>query len=408
MKRENPKLFYKMFKKRKRHDNASLTADDFKSFFEQLMKSNTEILGLDSDVDSDEYMFEELDHDIQIDEVLNEIKNLKTDKATGLDGIMNEIFISCKHILSPVLTKLFNKIMNSGHYPTSWSKGIVIPIHKKGSKTDVNNYRPITLLNHVAKLFTSLVNSRLMLWSEHNNIVTDAQLGFRPGCGTVDAIFLLHALITSYISKNKRLYCCFVDYTKAFDSIQHYHLWRRLSKVGVNGKLFTVIKSMYDDVKSCSRLNNEYSDFYKSFKGLIQGDALSPLIFSLFINDIELELMNSDCSSLQIQDINLFLLMYADDTVLLAETPENLQMLLDSLHIYTEKWGLKVNTVNSKIVVFRSSWHMYETEHWTYNNENIEVLNTFRYLGLCLNYNGKFNITHKKCWLRKRKKLCFA
>ena len=229
---------------------------------------------------------------------------------------MHEIFISCKHILSPVLTKLFNKIMNSGHYPTSWSKGIVIPIHKKGSKTDVNNYRPITLLNHVAKLFTSLVNSRLMLWSEHNNIVTDAQLGFRPGCGTVDAIFLLHALITSYINKNKRLYCCFVDYTKAFDSIQHYHLWRRLSKVGVNGKLFTVIKSMYDDVKSCIRLNNEYSDFYKSFKGLIQGDALSPLIFSLFINDIELELMNSDCPSLQIQDINLFLLMYADDTVL--------------------------------------------------------------------------------------------
>ena len=117
MKRENPKLFYKMFKKRKRHDNASLTVDDFKSFFEQLMKSNTEIPGLDSDVDSDEYTFEELDHDIQIDEVLNEIKKLKTDKATGLDGIMNEIFISCKDILSPVLTKLFNKIMNSGHYP---------------------------------------------------------------------------------------------------------------------------------------------------------------------------------------------------------------------------------------------------------------------------------------------------
>ena len=105
--------------------------------------------------------------------------------------------------------------------------------------------------------------------------------------------------------------------------------------------------------------------------------------------------MNSDCPSLQIQDINLFLLMYADDTVVLAETPENLQMLLDSLHTYIEKWGLKVNTVKTKIVVFRSSWHMYETGHWSYNNENIEVLNTFRYLGLCLNYNGKFNITQK-------------
>ena len=176
----------------------------------------------------------------------------------------------------------------------------------------------------------------------------------------------------------------------------------------MNGKLFTVIKSMYDDVKSCIRLNNEYSDFYKSFKGLIQGDALFPLIFSLFVNDIELELMNSDCPSLQIQDINLFLLMYADDTVLLAETPENLQLLLDSLYTYTEKSGLKVNTAKTKNVVFRSSWHMYETEHWSYNNENIEVLNTFRYLGSCLNYTGKFSITQKKCWLRKRKKAIFC
>lgn len=80
MKRENPKLFYKMFKKRKRHDNSSLTADDFKSFFEQLMKSNTEKPENDPDVDSDEYTFEELDCDIQIDEVLHEIKKLKTTK----------------------------------------------------------------------------------------------------------------------------------------------------------------------------------------------------------------------------------------------------------------------------------------------------------------------------------------
>ena len=95
-------------------------------------------------------------------------------------------------------------------------------------------------------------------------------------------------------------------------------------KVGITGKLLNVIQSMYQQTKSCVRFNNELSDFYTSFNGLVQGEALSPLIFSLFVNDIELDLLH-DCSPLQLNEINIFLLMYADDTVLLAESSEDLQ-----------------------------------------------------------------------------------
>lgn len=98
----------------------------------------------------------------------------------------------------------------------------------------------------------------------------------------------------------------------------------------------------------------------------------------------------------------MFLLMYADDIVPFADTPEKLQFLLNSLHEYTERWGLKVNTSKTKIVVFRNSWQLHSTEHWKYDNDELEIVNTFRYLGLCLNYNGKFNITQKTLTLQAR------
>ena len=125
-------------------------------------------------------------------------------------------------------------------------------------------------------------NRRLLHWCETNYCLTDAQFDFRPAHSTCDAIVALHSLISEYLNKKKKLYCCFVDYQKAFDSIDHAQLWGRLVKVGIAVKLLNVIKSMYQQIKSCVRFNNELSDFYTCFKGLVLGEALSPLIFSLF------------------------------------------------------------------------------------------------------------------------------
>lgn len=124
------------------------------------------------------------------------------------------------------MTKLFNAILNAGCYPTVWSQGIIVPIHKKGDVNNPYNYRGITLLSHISELFTSILNKRLLLWSEENNVVSDTQFGFKPGSGTRDAIFVLHSLISKTLNDKKRLYCCFVDFKKAFDSIQHNKLWR--------------------------------------------------------------------------------------------------------------------------------------------------------------------------------------
>lgn len=102
---------------------------------------------------------------------------------------------------------------------------IIVPIFKKGDNSDPNNYRGINLISNLSKLFTSILNSRLLNWSFDNNAITDAQFGFKPNYGTRDAIFALHSIITNTLSKGKRLYCAFIDFRKAFDSIDRSKPW---------------------------------------------------------------------------------------------------------------------------------------------------------------------------------------
>ena len=162
----------------------------------------------------------------------------------------------------------------------------------------------------------------------------------------------------------------------------------------ITGKLFNVIKSMYDQIKSCVRFDDELSNFYRCHKGLVQGEALSPL---------ELDIIQN-CHSIQINQINLFLLMYADDTILIAETSEHLQEMMDTLQTWTNEYGLTVNINKTKIIVLRSSWQL-GNETFFYNGEQVEIVNTFSYLGLYLHYNGKFNVTQKHIAAQGKKSL---
>ena len=182
-------------------------------------------------------MFDELHRPFDENELDLSITKLKRDKAIGFDNIMNEYILMSKYLIKPVLCKLFNNILNTGNFPEIWLRSIIIPVFKKGNQNDPGNYRGISLVSHMGKLFTSLLNNRLTKWSENSSVLTDAQFGFSPGYGTTDAIFSLHSLISNSLRKGKRLYCCFIDYVKAFDSVCHLKLWLRLARCGATGKL---------------------------------------------------------------------------------------------------------------------------------------------------------------------------
>ena len=164
----------------------------------------------------------------------------------------------------------------------------------------------------MSKLFTSILNKRLLSWSDLNSVVIDAQ----PGSGTRDAIFVLYSLISKTLREKKRLNCRFIAYRKASDSIQHNKM---LMKYDINGKLFNVIKSMYSDLKSCVKMDGHFSEYFSLKTGLMQDEALSLLLFSLFINDLEKEMVANCCNKLELQNLNLFLLLFADDIVIFSE-----------------------------------------------------------------------------------------
>ena len=114
----------------------------------------------------------------------------------------------------------------------------------------------------IIKIFTSVLNNRISLWCEHNSKISDAQFGFRKGRSTIDASFILHSIVNRFLNENKRLYCTFVDLKQCFDSIYINGLWLKLYNMGLNGKLLRVIRSMYQAVKSCVKLCDNYSDFF--------------------------------------------------------------------------------------------------------------------------------------------------
>ena len=176
---------------------------------------NTGHFIVNSDFNTYNPTFYELNALITIAEVEYAIKHLNKNTAScPCDNLLNEYFIESFDILGAHKTTMFNKIFSAGFFPQSWSLGYIVPIYKKGDKNDSNN-----LLSNFGKLFTSILTHRVDKWSEDNHFLSDSQFGFRKGLSTVDAFFVLHNLIQSFINNKMRLPCAFIHLKKAFDSV---------------------------------------------------------------------------------------------------------------------------------------------------------------------------------------------
>ena len=143
------------------------------------------------------------------------------------------------------------------------------------------------MLSCFGKLFTSVINDRIHSFLETNDILGNEQSGFRKGHSTMDHVFALHCLIDVYLQRKKKLFCAFIDYKKAFDSVQRGLFWEKLLHSGVKWKVLRVIRDMYAKVKSCVKTRHGLSQFFVSNVGLRQEENLSPVLFSLFLNDLK-------------------------------------------------------------------------------------------------------------------------
>ena len=143
------------------------------------------------------------------------------------------------------------------------------------------------MLSCLGKLFSAAINSRLTKFVEDRKIIGEEQAAFREGYSTLDHAFVLNELINLYLHENKRLYCCFIDYQKAFDTIERSALWSKVIANGINGKILRIVHNMYQTAKSCIKQETMRSGLFACNMGVRQGENLSPLLFALFLNDFE-------------------------------------------------------------------------------------------------------------------------
>ena len=235
-----------------------------------------------------------------------------------------------------------------------------------------------------------ILNSRLDKFLEDNGIIDKVQIGFTKNARTSDHMFVMKSLIDKCINVNGgKLYSCFVDFRKAFDSVIHPGLQVKLKELNINGKFYDILSSLYNKSSVCVRLGEHRTDLFPSKVGVRQGDVLSPNLFKIFINDLP-SYLNDSLDPVFINDLPLNCLMYADDIVLLSTTPAGLQDKLNKLHRFCEDWCLEVNVTKTKVLIFNKPGRLLENKFY-FSEECLENVRQYRYLGVHFSASGVFN-----------------
>ena len=179
----------------------------------------------------------------------------------------------------PVYCRLFNTILNSGVMPQTWCGGLITPIYKSGGRSDPSNYRGICVSSCLGKLFCSILNERLLEHVTSHNILHKSQIGFLPKNRTADHVFTLRTLIDKYVhNHNEKLYACFVDFRKAFDSVWHDGLLNKLLQLNLGGHFYSLIKSLYSNSPCSIKIGRNQTKSFQYARGVRQGCILSPLL----------------------------------------------------------------------------------------------------------------------------------
>lgn len=324
-------------------------------------------------------------------EVRSALKALKNSKAAGIDLIKNEFLKYGADVMLLPLVKLFNKILQVQKFPTVWNISFISVIHKSGSTYDCENYRGISVCSCLGKLFTKLIQIRISNFLSDNDILEDNQAGFRANYRTTDQIFIVKTLLNKYLHKLKKpIYACFVDFSKAFDSVWRQGLFHKLHNLGIKGNILETIKHMYSTTQFCIKKDNFISNPIPNNKGVKQGDSLSPTLFNIYINDLGSCL--NGCDPVLLGDTPLNHLLFADDLLLMSESSSGLQECLGKLEQFCHKWKLEVNLNKTKIMIFSKGRRKYENYYFSYRDAHLEIVDQYKYLGVSFFYNG--NLKH--------------
>ena len=392
---KDPKMFWKKWKSASELDSqqrkSNITGDQWFSHFSNLHSGEcNEVLEDHSHHHNNPQKQAEIEKPFTKKEFMSVIKNLKSGKAVGLDCISNEMLKNSPTIILDLLHKFLNLCLHQSLLPKSWCLEVIIPIFKDGSFDDANNYRGICISSALLKVLCTLLNNRLQSHCTKLGIINKNQIGFKGNHRTSDHLLTLKSVVKKCVTiGKKKLFTCFIDFKKAFDSVWHQGIFHKVANTGFVGKPLDLIENIYKNTKCVIKINNRTTDFFDYTKGVRQGCPLSPILFNIFVNDI-FHIMDTDnLSNVSLDEENkVNALMYADDLILLSDTKKGLQKQIDKLLLFCTKWKLEINIKKTKIMIFNRGNKIIKSDFYV-NNTLIENVKTFKYLG--------FTISAKNC-----------
>jgi Reverse transcriptase (RNA-dependent DNA polymerase)/Endonuclease-reverse transcriptase len=326
-------------------------------------------------------------------EVQDAAKELSNGKACGRDGLPSELLKYGGKDMMESLALLFDKCRDSERTPHNWHLVNIVPIYKKGDKYSRANYRRVSLLSCVYKLYTRVLQRRLVAFLREH--IVDEQAGFSAGKGCDDNLCIMTEVIERKVASREALYVALVDMRAAFDTVWRDGLWHKLQAMGVPHKLIRILKEIYSHGKFRVVANGEAgADTEAVTAGVLQGDVLSPDLFKAFINDLPQFLANAGCTGVNVSDMRkVVLLLFADDILLWGETQTELQLQLDSLRDYCRLWQLEVSAPKTHILL---SPHAKLVQPLLYDGKELEVTENGTYLGVTFSGQGDFSAMIEK------------
>lgn len=338
-------------------------------------------------------------------DVRRRLGQLVVSKATGPDAIPARVLKECNAELATPLAKLFSLCFRRGLMPSSWKLAHVVPVHKRSSRSNPSNYRPVSLLSILSKVMEGIINRQLMTFFERNNVIPDSQYGFRSGRGTADVLTALQSEWVQAVASGGCAQVIAVDIAGAFDRVSHIGILHKAKAAGIDGSLLTWLADYLHHRRLKVVVGGQSSQARRIFAGVPQGSILGPTLFLLYVGDIDRCLTPGTKLSSFADDTTLYSIVRS--ITALPESARGLQAALSNLHEWGQRWRVRFEPAKSQRLVLSNHRKRLPTPDISFGNTPVPEAEQLKLLGVTFDSSLSFRQHIHNMAVRGNQRLSF-